>query len=338
MMQTGCFDWQNRFEKLDKTGDPLLKRNTAINWEMFLAELEALRDKQRKSNAGAKPYDAVLMFKVLILQQLYNLSDEAVEYQILDRMSFMRFLGLQAGDPVPDAKTIWLFREQLKAAGRMEQLFTQFTEFLAANGYAAKQGQIVDASIVATPRQRNSRDENRQLKDGTTPEEWPEAKKRQKDVDARWTKKNGKTYYGYKNHVDIDVQHKFIRGYAVTDAAVHDSQVFEDLLDENNSSRDVYADSAYRSEESRERLAELGFREHLQRKGCKNLPLTKREQQGNRTRARIRSRIEHVFGVQAMMAGNLILRCIGMIRARVKIGLRNLAYNINRYAVLVTIG
>jgi transposase, IS5 family len=338
MMQPGFFDWQNRFEKLDTIKDPLMKLNSAITWELFRAELEAIRDRQRKSTAGAKPYDAVLMFKILILQSLYNLSDEAVEYQILDRMSFMRFLGLQAGDPVPDAKTIWLFREQLKAAGRMEKLFTQFNDFLADNGYAAKRGQIIDASIVAAPRQRNSREENRQIKEGTTPEDWQEAKKRQKDVAARWTKKNGKTYYGYKNHVTVDVKHKFVRGYAVTDAAVHDSQVFEELLDENNSSCDVYADSAYRSEESIQRLEELGFREHLQRKGRKNHKLTKWEQQGNRTRAKIRSRIEHVFGVQAMVARNLILRCIGMIRARVKIGLRNLAYNINRYGMLATTG
>jgi len=337
-MQPGFFDWQNRFEKLDTIKDPLMKLNSAITWELFRAELEAIRDRQRKSNAGAKPYDTVMMFKILIIQSLYNLSDEAVEYQILDRMSFMRFLGLQAGDPVPDAKTIWLFREQLKAAGRMEKLFTQFNDFLAANGYAAKRGQIIDASIVAAPRQRNSREENRQIKEGTTPEDWQEAKKRQKDVDARWTKKNGKTYYGYKNHVTVDVKHKFVRGYAVTDAAVHDSQVFEELLDENNSSCDVYADSAYRSEESIQRLEELGFREHLQRKGRKNHKLTKWEQQGNRTRAKIRSRIEHVFGVQAMVARNLILRCIGMIRARVKIGLRNLAYNINRYGMLATTG
>jgi IS5 family transposase len=338
MMQYGFFDWQNRFEKLDTIKDPLLKLKSAINWELFRAELEAVRDKQRKSNAGAKPYDTVMMFKILIIQSLYNLSDEAVEYQILDRMSFMRFLGLHAGDPVPDAKTIWLFREQLKAAGRMENLFKQFEGFLADNGYAAKRGQIIDASIVAAPRQRNSREENSQIKEGKTPDDWQEAKKRQKDVDARWVKKNGKTYYGYKNHVDIDVKHKFIRGYAVTDASVHDSNVFEELLDENNSSRDVYADSAYRSEESIQRLAELGFREHLQRKGCKNRKLTKWEQQGNRTRARKRSRIEHVFGVQAMVAGNLIMRCIGIIRARIKIGLRNLAYNINRYGMLATTG
>jgi IS5 family transposase len=338
MMQYRFFDWQKRFETLDTNKDPLVKLMRAINWDLFRAELEAVRDKQRKSAAGAKPYDAVLMFKILILQSLYNLSDEAVEYQILDRMSFKRFLGLQTGDPVPDAKTIWLFREQLKAAGRMEHLFTQFMEFLAANGYADQRGQIVVASIEAAPRQRNSREDNRKVKEGTTPADWQEAQKRQKDVDARWTKKNGTTYYGYKNHVDIDVRHKFIRGYAVTDASVHDSQVFEELLDENNSSRDVYADSAYRFEKSIQQLEAQGFREHLQRKGCKNRKLTKWEQQGNRTRARKRSRIEHVFGVQAMMAGNLLLRCIGIIRARVKIGLRNLAYNINRYALLKTTG
>jgi IS5 family transposase len=338
MMQPGFFDWQFRYEKLDATGDPLVKLNKVIQWERFRPLLETIREKDRKSNAGAKPYDAVMMFKILIIQSLYNLSDEAVEYQILDRMSFMRFLGLQLGDPVPDAKTIWLFREQLTQAGCIATLFKQFEAYMGENGFAAKRGQIIDASIVSIPKQRNSREENSIIKRGHTPEDWEEAKKRQKDVDARWAKKNGKPYYGYKNHVSIDVKHKFIRGYAVTDAAVHDSQVFEELLDEQNTSRDVYADSAYRSDESIQRLEEMGFREHLQRKGCKNRKLTKREQQGNRTRAKIRSRIEHVFGVQAMMAGSLILRCIGKMRAHAKIGLRNLAYNMHRYRMLAPTG
>ena len=334
MTQPGFFDWQFRYEKLDATGDPLVQLNKVIPWERFRSQVERIREKARKSNAGAKPYDAVMMFKILIIQSLYNLSDESVEYQILDRMSFMRFLGLQLGDPVPDAKTIWLFREQLTQAGCIKRLFKQFDRYMRENGFAAKQGQIIDASIVSIPKQRNSREENKIIKDGHTPEEWHEAKKRQKDVDARWVKKQGKNYYGYKNHVSIDVKHKLIRGYAVTDAAVHDSQVFEELLDEHNSSRDVYADSAYRSEESIERLEKMGYREHVQRKGCKNRKLTKWEQQGNRTRSKIRSRIEHVFGVQAMLAGTLILRCIGKIRARAKIGLRNLAYNMHRYRML----
>ncbi len=101
-------------------------------------------------------------------------------------------------------------------------------------------------------------------------------------------------------------------------------------------STQVYADSAYRSEESIEVLQNRGFRERLQRKGCRNHTLTKREKQGNRTRARVRSGIEHVFGVMAMMAGSLVVRTIGIIRAKTKIGLRNLAYNINRYGLLAT--
>jgi len=338
MMQPGLFDWQNRFEKLNKNGDPLVKLNTVIQWESFREALGNVRVREKKSNAGAKPYDVVLMFKVLILQSLYNLSDEAIEYQILDRLSFMRFLGLRLGSRVPDAKTIWLFREQLTEAGLAEELFRQFEAVLEESGFAAKKGQIIDASIVQAPKQRNSREENAQIKQGEIPQDWEEAKRSQKDIDARWVKKNARSYYGYKNHVNVDVKYKLIRTYAVTDASVHDSNVFDELLEETNTSADVYADSAYRSEESIELLKKRGFREHLQRKGCKNRTLTKREQQGNKTRAKIRCRIEHVFGVMAMMAGSLVVRTIGIIRARAKIGLRNLAYNINRYALLATIG
>ena len=332
-MQPGLFDWQNRFKKLNKTGDPLVKLNKVIQWESFREGLESVRVREKKNNAGAKPYDVVLMFKVLILQSLYNLSDEAIEYQIPDRLSFMRFLGLRLGSRVPDAKTIWLFREQLA-----EELFRQFETVLEKSGFAARKGQIIDASIVQAPKQRNSREENAQIKQGEIPQDWEEVKRRQKDTDAQGTKRNGKRYYGYKNHVNVDAKHKLIRTYAVTDASVHESNVFDELLEESNTSADVYADSAYRSKESIELLQNRRFRERLQRKGCRNRTLTAREKQGNKTRAKIRCRIEHVFGVMAMMAGSLVVRTIGIIRARAKIGLRNLAYNINRYALLATIG
>jgi IS5 family transposase len=334
MMQTGLLDWQIRFRQLDAGGDPLPKLKKLVDWERFRADLEAVRDKERKSNAGRKPFDVVLMFKVLVLQSLYNLSDERIEFQIRDRISFMRFLGLTLGDAVPDEKTIWLFREQLTEAGLIKRLFEEFEAFLEEKGFSAKRGQIIDASIVEAPRQRNSREENRQIKAGQIPEDWSDQKKRQKDTDARWTRKNGQNHYGYKNHIDIDVKHKLIRGYEVTPASVHDSQVFEALLDEDNSSRDVWADSAYRSEEKLEALGKNRFREHLQRKGCKHKQLTEREKRGNRTRSRIRSRVEHIFGVQAMRAGDLIIRTIGLIRAKAKIGLRNLAYNLDRFCVL----
>jgi IS5 family transposase len=334
MMQTGLFDWQQRFEELDNGGDPLVKLNTLVDWETFRPTLETLRQKERKSNAGRKPFDVIIMFKILILQSLYNLSDDQTEFQIRDRLSFMRFLGLTLGGRVPDAKTIWLFRDQLTKAQLVRKVFDRFDQFLRDNGFAAQKGQIVDASIVQAPRQRNRRQENQQIKEGQVPEDWSAPKRRQKDVDARWTKKNGRTHYGYKNHIAIDVRHKLIRDYEVTPASIHDSQVFEALLDPNNSRREVWADSAYRSQEKLAALSEGGFRAHLQRKGCRHRKLTEREKRGNHTRSKIRSRIEHVFGVQTQRAGTLILRSIGKIRARAKIGLRNLAYNLDRYAML----
>lgn len=276
------------------------------------------------------------MVKIVILQSLYNLSDAQIERQILDRLSFMRFPGLALDDSVPDEKTIWLFKEQLAQAGLAKELFRLFDAFLRENGFQARKGQIVDASIVRVPKQRNPRGENRKIKDGQADEieDWREEKRRQKDSDARWTKKSGASFFGYKNHVAVDVKHKFIRDYDVTDAAVQDSNVFENLLDGQNTSRDVWADSAYRSAEKVEHLEAAGFREHLQRKGCRNRALSAREKQGNTTRSKTRSRVEHVFGVQAQRMGTPILRCVGKVGARYRIGLRNLACNLDRYALL----
>lgn len=335
MIQPGFFDFEERLYKIDRNGDPLSRISSAVDWEIFRPELESARCKPKKSTAGAKPYDVVLMFKILILQSLYNLADEALEFQILDRHSFCRFLGLHLCSKVPDATTVWRFREDLITAGIIGTLFEKFDLHLREKGFEARKGQIVDASIVNVPKQRNSREENEQIKAGVVPADWQQNKKRQKDTDARWTKKNGKSYYGYKNHIAVDVKHKLIRGYAVTDAAVHDSNVFEQLLDKTNTSRDVWADSAYRSERKLGYLAEEGYREHIQRKGCRNRKLTERELSGNRTRAKVRSRVEHIFGVQAQRAGNLVLRTIGIARARAKIGLRNLAYNLDRFGLLV---
>ena len=333
-MINGFFDIQFRLDDLTKNGDPLVQLNEQVNWELFRPELEQIREKDRKSAAGRKPFDVVLMFKILVLQSLYNLSDDAVEYQVRDRLSFMRFLGLGLDDRVPDAKTIWLFREQLGEAKLVKRLFRKFNRYLREQGFTARKGQIVDASLVSVPIQRNSREENKQIKEGTVPEDWSEAKSRQKDVHARWSARSHKHAYGYKKHISIDVGHKLIRDYAVTDAGVHDSRVFGELLDETNSSCDVWADSGYQSEDNRNELEQRGYRAHLQRKGCRHRKLTNWERQGNRTRSRIRCRIEHVFGIQAQMAGTLLLRTIGQARAEVKIGLRNLAYNIHRLGIL----
>jgi IS5 family transposase len=337
MNPTDLFGLEFHLRNLDKGADPLLRLDALVQWEIFRPALRTLREKPRKSNAGRPPFDEVLMFKILILQSLYNLSDDATEFQIRDRFSFLRFLGLDIGQTVPDSRTIRLFREQLTEEQLIESLFSRFNEYLAECGLLARKGQIIDASIIEAPRQRNTRDENEQVKAGKTPEAWREnpAKLRQKDVDARWVRKNDINYYGYKNHICIDVKHKLIRAWAVSDAACHDSQVVEELIDTDNTSGEFWADSAYRAAEIFELLEKWNLRERVQRKGYRNHPLTAREKQGNRTRATVRARIEHVFGVQQMRATSLIVRTIGIVRARTKIGLRNLAYNIERFGMLM---
>lgn len=335
-MQRGFFDEEFRYEKIDKNGDPLVKLNLVIDWKIFKPLVEKIREKERKSNAGAKGFEPLMMFKVLVLQSLYGLSDDAMEAQILDRLTFMRFLGLNLADKAPDAKTIWLFRQQLTDAELIVPLFELFDSYLRNNGFAARKGQMVDAAIVEVPRQRNSRDENEKIKNGEKIDGWKDEKRRQKDTDARWTKKNGTTYFGYKNHVQVDAAHKLIRSFAVTSAEVHDSNVFGALLDENNSSRDVWADSAYRTPNNLKTLDDLRFREHLQRKGCRNRKLTTIEKKGNRTRSKTRSRVEHVFGIQSARLCDNLLRCVGKARSFVKIGLRNLSYNLCRFVTLKT--
>ena len=224
--------------------------------------------------------------------------DEQVEYQVRDRLSFSRFLGLAIEDSIPDATTLWLFREKLARAGLIEQLFDRFDQHLAAKGYMARGGQIIDASIVLVPTQRNSRDENAELQAGRTPAGWKQqpAKVRQKDRDARWTKKHGRSFFGYKNHVNADAKHKLIRHYAVTDAAVHDSQELDGLLDKGNTCNDVFADGAYRSAKIETKLRASGYNSRIHRRGRRNHPLSLAQMRVNHAKSRIRARIEHVFG------------------------------------------
>ena len=308
-------------------------------WEMFRADIESVvlpAEESRKSKAGRKPIDALVLLRMLVLQSLYNLSDDQIEYQVRDRLSFTRFVGLGIEDGIPDGTTLWLFREKLAKAGLIDKLFERFGRHLEAKGYIARGGQMVDATIVAVPRQRNSRDENELVKAGTTPENWKKrpSKNRQKDKDARWTKKHGRSFFGYKNHVNADARHKLIRDYTVSDASEHDSQKLDELVNRGNTSRDVYADSAYRSAEIERKLRAKGFRSRIHKRGRRNRPLTEAEARANHRKSKVRARIEHVFGAQENAPGGRLVRTIGIVRAKIKIGLQNLVYNFRRLVVL----
>jgi IS5 family transposase len=347
----GFFDLSDCYASLDAKKDPLLEIDGVVPWEEFRPALERIwrkPDADRKSRAGRKPIDAVLMFKALVLSALYNLSDDQIEYQVRDRLSFMRFLGLGLGDRVPDAKTVWFYRDALAQAGKVDELFGLFDGNLNRQGYIARGGQILDASIVPVPRNHNTRDENAAIKEGKVPKSWTDkpAKRVQKDVDARWTKKHGKSHYGYKNHVNVDQKHKLVRRYHVSDAALHDSQAVDHLLMKGNTGSGVWADAAYRSEEMEAKLRARKLKSHIHRKGkrpsraflmyCRAVgkPLSDQAKGSNRTKSTVRVRVEHIFGAQANDMGGTLVRTIGLARAEAKIGIKNLAYNMRRLCQL----
>jgi transposase, IS5 family len=185
----GLFDLDDRLAEPSAKGDCLERVQALVDFEMFRPALEAAVPRADRSKGGRPAFDPVLMFKALILQAMRALSDERTEFLIKDRLSFMRFLGLGLADGVPDANRIWTFREALKKADAIDGLFRRFDEALRSEGFLAMSGQIVDATIVATPKQRNTLEEKNAIKEGHIPADWKDkpAKLAQKDRDARWT-------------------------------------------------------------------------------------------------------------------------------------------------------
>ena len=330
----GLFDEQENHRKLSAIGNPLEMVQNVIDFEMFRDTLEdGVLTKDKKSPAGAKPYDVVMMFKILILQRYYGLGDTQLEYQIIDRLSFKKFLGLESGDKVPDEKTVWAFREKLTNEGLVEKLFSQFNAHLKSQGLIMNEGKMIDASFTIAPRQRNTKEENKKIKEGVGNELWEDKpnKKKHKDIDARWTKKNGETFYGYKNHAKVDSKSKFIDKYKVTDASVHDSQALDDLLEEEDKGQDIYADSAYTGEDQEKTINKYGMNNKVHEKGYRNKPLTDEQKANNKEKSRTRARVEHVFGFMEQSMNGLVVKSVGITRATGIIGLINLTYNLFRY-------
>ena len=350
--QAGFFDIDERLKRLSDLGDQLEAFAGAVDFEVFRADLVKALSYSDGSQGGRPPFDPVMMFKVLVIQAANNLSDERTEFLISDRLSFMRFLGLGLSDRVPDARTIWLFREKLTKAGAIQPLFDRFDATLRAAGYLAMGGQIVDASLIAAPKQRNTQDEKKDLKEGRIPEDWKArpARLRQKDRDARWTVKFSKAKerpdgskppvdiaiptFGYQNHIAIDRRFGLIRKWQATDAAAYEgARLRQGLLDKSNTASGVWADSAYRSKANEAFMADNGFVSNVHRKKPKGKPMPEPVRRANSAKSKIRSHVEHVFAAQKDRM-DLFIRTIGIARATTKIGMANLIYNIKRLLFL----
>jgi IS5 family transposase len=335
-MQLGFFDIDRRYAMLSEQGDPLERLSKVIDWEIFRGILEKIDAKPRKSNAGRKATDRVLMFKLLILQRIYSLADEKLQFQVTDRLSFMRFLGLEFGGSVPDARTVWAFREELKEHDLADALFNQFDSALQSMGVQMNSGQIIDATFIPVPIQRNSKEDNESIKQGQKPSDWSEKQAAHKDTDARWTKKNGVSHYGYKNHINADKKLKLITKWSSTDASVHDSQEFKTVLrSAHEGGAEISADSAYASEANEAHLKEHRYNSRIHERAYRNKPLSEQQKMDNKEKSKTRARVEHVFGHMQTSLGGMLIRSIGARRAKLNIGLMNLAYNISRVETLI---
>ncbi len=327
MKQMDFFAEARRLKKLSQLDNTLERLDATIDWSIFRHTLSVVLTKEANGSGGRPPYDYVMMFKILVLQRLYNLSDDATEFQINDRMSFQRFLGLSLSDTVPDAKTIWLFKDKLVKADVIETLFELFHHYLESKGLITHTGSIVDASFVKVPIRRDGKGEKGKIHSGEYPEDWSENKARQKDVQARWTKKNNQSHFGYKNHIKVDAASKLIVDYGVTPANVHDSQMYDELLD--GTDEVVFGDSAYIGQE-----APAGVEQQICERGTRGHALTELQKERNREKSKTRSRVEHVFGHIRMVMNGSACRSIGQRRVSFFIGLTNLLYNMTRHEFL----
>lgn len=349
--QSGFWDLEERLAALSAQGDPLEGLAGTVDFEIFRPVLAKALRRGDPSKGGRPGFDVVLKFKMLVLQALYGLSLEQTEYMVRDRLSWMRFCGLGLSDRVPDANTLWDFREALIRAKALDRLFARLDRAIGDAGYMAMGGQIVDASLVAAPKQRNRDDEKADIKAGRVPKAWKDkpAKLRQKDRDARWTVKFAKAreradgkpqpdivipVYGYKSHISVDRRHRIIRRQIVTDAAAHDgARLREGLIDPNNFASDVWADTAYRSKQNEAWLAHHGETSRIHHKKPPGKAMAKHIARGDGSRSKVRAHVEHVFAEQKARMG-LFVRTIGLKRAEATVTLSNMAYNMRRWCWL----
>jgi IS5 family transposase len=330
-MQYSFFDGDKRLKKITKLGDSLEQLNEIVDWHMFTPVLDKAITRVKSEKGGRPAFSNLLMLKILIIKRLFNLSCAQTEFQINDRISFMRFLGFDLGDAVPDEKTIWWYENELAKSEAGKELFDLFFRAIAEQGYITREGSIVDASFIEAPKRKNTKEQRESLKAGKVPDEWNDAehpqKLMQRDTDATWTKKGDESHFGYKDNVKVDLDSKLITDYTVTTASTNDAKAAEGLFDEKD--KVAYGDSAYPS------LAlPRGVENRFCEKANRNHPLTEEQKANNHKKAKLRCRVEHVFAGMVQMVGGTTIRCKNQSRAVFNISMLNMLYNMRRVASL----
>jgi transposase, IS5 family len=333
------FATERREQKLEQFTGVLDRLQSLVDWRgLAKAVNDATGREAPQPKGGRPPYPTEAMLKIVVLQQLYgNLSDEQMEYALLDRLTWQRFVGLRHARDLPDARTLWAFKELIAQGGGATVLFEIVGEQLARAGLKAKGGQIIDATIVTVPKADLTKEEKEAVKDGKTPEDWNAKQVAHKETDARWTAKHDTWFFGFKAHVNADQEHKLIRALVITPANVDDRVPLEQLIDASEARKQegqtVHADRGYHGHGTRELLKKLGLNDGVARKDDPNRHDQTEVHARNQRLSKIRARVEHVFGGWEKTMGKSI-RCIGLTRATSQITLQAMVYNLRRWVTL----
>ena len=328
VIKPDLFAADHRKEKVDRLGDPLAAIGKHLDFTVLAAAVDRVAPRPVNPQGGRPPFPTETMVRILVVKRLYNLSDEQMECLLLDRMSHQRFCDLADSASIPDRTTIWTFENRIGEAGA-KALFDGVERQLLKQGHIARGGQIIDATLVPAPKQHFTKEDKEQIKQEAMPADCKPAKRRQKDLDATWTRKHGKRHYGYKLSINVDKRYKVIRTLETDTASTHDSRHFDTVLDPANTNRDVFADKGYPRVEREAQMKTAGYRNPIQRKGHRNQPLSECQARRNRRIAKTRVRAEQAFGAIEQMGGKLI-RTIGQARANFAMTMMAACYNLKR--------
>jgi IS5 family transposase len=285
-----------------------------FEWAAFASLLANIHSETK----GAPGYPPLMMFKIMLLQQWYNLSDPAAEEAVRDRLSFRRFCGVPLDQETPDHSSIWRFRQTIDKLGLAEKLLAEVNRQLDARGLIVKRGTLVDATIIAANVKRPP---------------YEEGQVNPRDPDASFTKKNDETYFGYKAHIAVDEESDLIRAAEMTSADLHDSQRGEAMIQGDEAA--YYADKAYDSKALREKLAALGIDDKIAYKAKRNKPLVAWQKWFNTTASSVRCGVERANATMKNWYGMTRVRYLGLARNNCHLQFVACAMNMKRALVLL---
>jgi IS5 family transposase len=308
----------SRRRKQSRAVATLAKIDSVVNWQALVNIVQVI-DKSNTDKGGRKPLPFDWKVKMLFLQYAFNLGDEELEDQLIDRLSFQKFVGINFDQEIPDFTTLWYFKEALLRHKLMDRIFSSINHQLELNGLILKKGTIADATIIESDNKPLSKQKRKEL------ESKPSV---QIDTEAKSTEKNGKKYFGYKGHIGVDVESKLIRKRKFTPASVHDSQAFEEVL--SGDEKSIWADKAYPIDQHKRIARTVGIFYGVLDKKKKGKELSGKQQKRNKQKSSVRAAVEHPFAFMRKKLKMGLAMAKNMARNALRFDMNCILYNVLR--------